>query len=46
MKTDPSLSSMCIHAVSAIERGMCKGIKLTDLNTSPDTRNNQRQHLH
>jgi len=34
MKTDPSLSSMCMHAISEIGRGMFKEPMSTYLNTS------------
>jgi len=34
MKIDPSLSSIWMHAISEMDRGMCKELISTDLNTS------------
>jgi len=34
MKADPSLFSICMHAIFEMDKGMCKELILTDLNTS------------
>jgi len=34
MKTDPSLFSICMHAIFEMDKGMYKELILTDLNTS------------
>jgi len=42
IKTGPSLSSICMHVIFEIGKGMCKKLISTDLNTSPDTKSNQK----
>jgi len=44
--TNPSLSSICVHAIIDVGKGMCKEFVLTESGNHQNTKNNQKQHLH